>query len=55
MRDEGFLVVAVCCTAAACAVMYAATTGATWPLPFAIFVVVIGGVIHLSAANRRNP
>lgn len=36
------------------ALSYAAETGASWPLPFALLVVVIGGALHLTSERNRD-
>lgn len=39
--------VVFCWIAAMAALIFAANTGEFWPLPFSLFMVVIGGVFHL--------
>lgn len=53
MRPEIFVVVG-CNVAAVAAIMYASTSGASWPLPFALFMVVLGGVFHLVSSRRHG-
>lgn len=46
--------VATCNVAAVCAIVYAGATGARWPVPFALFVMVLGGIVYLASEWRRD-
>lgn len=48
------ITVATCNVAAVSAVVYAGATGAGWPLPFAVFLVVLGGFVYLASEWRRD-
>lgn len=49
------LLVVFCWVAAMASLLFAASSGDYWPVPFALFMVVVGGIFHLIEHWYKRP